>query len=205
MRMLLVHQLAASPWMNPGRWTDRPAAGVPPDAGADRWQRDQYTALLATGTGAAAAAERARAAVLAYQLFPPDHLIAAMPSLRVAPESIIVQGFRLGPLGLIAAIKVLTVFDRSQATRRRTGFSAVTVAGHPARGAITIAIVEETARQQVHVEIDSISQPGHWLARLAAPVTRALQRRSNQAILGHLQALAQGAGVDRGAADVSRA
>ena len=178
--------------MNPARWEAAPPTGVPPDAAPTAWRRDHYETVLAAGPDWAAAAERARAAVLAYRIFPPETLIAALPDLTVRPGATIVQGFRLGPLGIIAAVRVLTVFDRERDGPRRTGFSYVTLAGHPERGAMTFAVVEDGPAGVVRFEMDALSQPGHWLTRLGAPFARRLQRTTSEAALDRLRRVAQG-------------
>jgi uncharacterized protein (UPF0548 family) len=177
--------------MNPARWQTAAPTAVPTDDPAGGWRRDHDEATLAAGPARAAAAERARAALLAYRVFPPSLLVAAMPGLTVEPGATIVQGFRLGPLGVIAAARVLTVFDRDREGVRRTGFSYVTLAGHPERGAITLAIVEDERAEVVRFEIDSISRPGHWLTRLGAPLARRIQRAAIRGALDRMTAVAQ--------------
>jgi uncharacterized protein (UPF0548 family) len=178
--------------MNPARWADVQPASVEPDAAPGRWARDHYAVTLATGDARPAAAARARAAVLAYRIFPPDRLIAAMPGMTVAPGITIVQGIRLGVVGLIAAVRVVNVFDRERDGVRRTGFSYVTLAGHPERGAETFAVVDDSQRDETRFEIDAISQPGHWLARLGAPFARRVQQAATRAALDRMVALASG-------------
>jgi uncharacterized protein (UPF0548 family) len=117
-------------------------------------------------------------------------MIAALPAMTVRPGDTIVQGIRIGPLGLIAAVRVLTVFDRDHGHERHTGFSYVTLAGHPARGAITFAIVDDRHGAEARFEIDSFSQPGHWLTRLGAPVARRAQRAASEAALQQMVVLA---------------
>jgi uncharacterized protein (UPF0548 family) len=189
-RLLLAGRVAASPWMNPARWEAAPPTGAPADAASAAWRRDHYETVLAVGPERVAAAERARAAVLAYRIFPPETLIAALPDLTARPGATIVQGFRLGPLGLIAAVRVLTVFDRERDGLRRTGFSYVTLAGHPERGAMTFAVVEDA--DVARFEMDAISRPGHWLTRLGAPLARRLQRATSEAALDRLRRVARG-------------
>lgn len=193
MRLLLARHLARSPWMNPARWSHQPASVIDTAAQPDGWWRDQYDVLLTSGPGCAVAAERARAAVLAYRIFPPERLIAALPGMTVAPGAVVVQGIRLGPLGLITAVRVMTVFDRERDGQRRTGFSYVTLAGHPERGMMTCAVVEDARAGTLRFEIDALSRPGHWLTRLTAPLARRLQQASARAALAHMVAQAQAA------------
>lgn len=187
MRIVPASRLADSPWMNPARWEGRPAAAIDVDRAPHGWRRDHFRTTLATGSARRAAAESARAALLAYRIFPPALLIAAMPGLTVTPRAVIVQGFRLGPVGLIAAVRVVTVFDRDRAGSRRTGFSYVTLAGHPERGAITFAVIDDERADVARFEIDAISRPGHWLSRLGAPLARRLQRDGLRAAIHHVR------------------
>jgi uncharacterized protein (UPF0548 family) len=179
---------------------------APPDAAPDGWACDRDEIVLATGPERAVVAERARQLVLAYRIFPPTILTPALPAMTVRPSDTIVQGITLGPLGLIAAIRVTTVFDRERDGIRRTGFSYVTLGGHPERGALTSAVVDNSHTATVTFEIDSISRPGHWLIRLGRPIARRVQRASIQAALARVAALAregegssgQGAGMTKG-------
>ena len=190
MRIVPAGRIADSPWMNPACWQQRAATTIDTDSAPGRWRRDHYHTTLATGPARRAVAERARAAVLAYRIFPPHLLIAAMPEMTVTPGATIVQGFHLGPLGIIAAVRVVTVFDRKRAGGRRTGFSYVTLAGHPARGGMTFAVVDDERADVARFEIDVVSQPGHWLTLLAAPLARRLQRAGTRAALHHVRGLA---------------
>jgi uncharacterized protein (UPF0548 family) len=183
-------RVAASPWMNPARWANAAPTGGDAGAGPAGWQRDQYTTVLARGPARAAAVERALAAVLAYRIFPPERLVAALPGMRVEPGATIVQGFRLGPIGLIAAVRVVNVFDRERDGVRRAGFSYQTLAGHPARGAMTVAVVDDATADEARLELDVVSRPDGWLARLGAPVARRVQRSLTRAALARVVALA---------------
>jgi uncharacterized protein (UPF0548 family) len=130
--------------------------------------------------------------VLAYRIFPPARLIAAMPGMVVEPGATIVQGIRVGPLGLIAAVRVVNVFDRERDGVRRAGFSYITLDGHPERGAMTFAVVDDSVADEARFEMDVISQPGHWLARVGMPVTRRLQRAATRSALDRMVAVASG-------------
>jgi len=94
---------------------------------------------------------------------------------------------------VIAAVRVLTVFDREHDGVRRTGFSYVTLAGHPARGAMTFAVIEDRPVAAARFEMDVISQPGQWLTRVAAPLTRRRQQAATTAALRRMVTLAAGA------------
>lgn len=190
MRLMLARDMAQSPWMNPGRWSAVASAALEPDSDDGAWNRDHYEAVLSAGSSRAGAADRVREAVLAYRIFPPERLIAALPTMIVRPGDTIVQGIRLGPLGIIAAVRVTTVFDRERDGIRRTGLSYVTLEGHPERGAMTCAVVEELATQTARIEIDTLSRPGHWLTRLAGPFARRAQQGATRAALTRLVALA---------------
>jgi uncharacterized protein (UPF0548 family) len=191
MRIVLASHIAASPWMNPARWTDRPAIVIDSDSRPRRWRRDHYHTTLATGAARTVVAERARAAVLAYRIFPPELMIAALPDMTVAPDQVIVQGFRLGLVGVIAATRVATVFDRRRSGSRRTGFSYLTLAGHPVHGAMTFAVIEDDRAEVARFEIDTVSQPGHWLTRLTPSLVRRQQQMAARAAIAHVRRLAE--------------
>jgi uncharacterized protein (UPF0548 family) len=176
--------------MNPAGWADAPPTGVDSEVAAAGLRRDHYEVVLASGEAAAAAAERARRAVLAYRIFPPASVVAALPGMTVTPGSVVVIGVRLGPLGVIAAARVLTVFDRDRDGVRRTGFSYVTLAGHPLRGAETFAVVEDRPAAVARFEMDAVSRPDHWLTTLGAPITRLIQRTMSRAALDRMRTLA---------------
>ena len=192
MRLMPAWKVSQSPWMNPARWT----AILPATVDATSGSRDHYATVLATGPERERVARAARHLVLAYRIFPRDVLEPAMPNMTVQPGDTIVQGLRFGPIGMIAAVRVTTVFDRERDGIRRVGFSYVTLEGHPARGGMTFAVVDDPAAGSLTFEMDAISQPGHWLTRLGRPFARRAQRRSSQTALEFFAGQARATAAD---------
>jgi len=139
--------------------------GAPP-AGFDR---DRNRQPLGTGATAFAAA---RQAIRAWAMFP-------APLARIEPAGIpIVEGEVVGvvvrALGLwwLNAARIVYVIDEP----RRFGFAYGTLPGHAERGEERF-LVEWLDDDSVWYELDAFSQPGYWMARLARPLVRHLQRR----------------------------
>jgi uncharacterized protein (UPF0548 family) len=70
----------------------------------------------------------------------------------------------------------------------RRGFAYGTLPGHPERGEEAFHLVRSDSRMLL--EIVAFSRPAHPLARLGAPVARALQARANRAYLAGMRAAA---------------
>ncbi|MFL1379473.1 DUF1990 family protein [Nocardiopsis protaetiae] len=84
----------------------------------------------------------------------------------------VVLGFGVGPLRVWAPCRVLYTVDEP----RRRGFAYGTLDGHPERGE-ELFCVEHGERGEVVLSITAFSAPALWWSRLAAPLSRAVQRR----------------------------
>ena len=58
----------------------------------------------------------------------------------------------------------------------RAGFAYGTLPGHPESG-IEEFLLTRTATGEVRLDIDAVSRPAAWYARLGAPVARLVQAR----------------------------
>jgi len=109
--------------------------------------------------------------------------IAVFPGDDVADGATFALLYRL-PVGgyLTAAGRVTYVIDEPG---RRFGFAYGTLPGHPERGeeAFTVAAQDDRMR----FEITAFSRPRHPLARIAAPLTRILQRRATRGYLAAMR------------------
>lgn len=148
-----------------------PGVGATRDGGATPagFDRDHNRQLLGAGAAAFAAA---RDAIRAWRMFP-------LPLATIEPAGIPiaegeVAGVVVRALGVwfLAAARIVYVIDEP----RRFGFAYGTLPGHPEAGEERF-LVEWLADDTVWYDIDALSQPRYWAARLAYPIARRLQRR----------------------------
>ena len=148
-----------------------PCVGVTRDGGATPagYDRDRNRQLL--GTGAAAFAT-ARDAIRAWRMFPaPLATIepAGTPIAEGEVAGVIVHAFGVWFLN---AARIVYVIDEP----RRFGFAYGTLPGHAERGEERF-LIEWLTDDTVWYDLDAISRPRYWAARVAYPVARRLQRR----------------------------
>jgi uncharacterized protein (UPF0548 family) len=84
-------------------------------------------------------------------------------------------GVGLGPFRLSAPCGVVAVVDEP----RRAGFAYGTLFGHPVRGE-ELFLVEHQEGDAVVLTVRAFSRPATWWARLAGPVVRRGQARTNR-------------------------
>jgi len=133
------------------------------------FDRDHNRQLLGTGAATFAAA---RDAIRAWTMFP-------APLTRILPagvpiverEVVAVVAHAVG-LWWLNAARIVYVIDEP----RRFGFAYGTLPGHVERGEERF-LVEWLDDDSVWYDLDAFSRPGYWMARLARPLTRRLQRR----------------------------
>ena len=135
-------------------------------AGFDHDQRRQRL-----GTGAACFAA-AREAIRAWAMFPAP--LAWIEPAGIPIEVGALAGVVVRAVGLwwLNAARIVYVIDEP----RRFGFAYGTLPGHAERGEERF-LVEWLDDESVWYEIDAFSQPRYWMARLARPIARHLQRR----------------------------
>jgi uncharacterized protein (UPF0548 family) len=90
---------------------------------------------------------------------------------------------RLGPVRVIAPCRVVDVIDEPD----RYGFAYGTLPGHPERGEEAF-VIERSADGTVLFRVRAFSRPADRIARLGAPVTRAIQLRALRAYLAAMRA-----------------
>lgn len=183
---------SCEPWTRVPR--SSPLCG-PPDATIDHYEA---SAKIARGDTPAAVFARLRDRLLAYDVFPPGIVRAAIcPEGRVAAGATIVQRIGFGPLALEAAVRVIDVWDRvagdaegAPGAVRMVGFRYVTLQGHPECGVASFeARVGSTGN--VTIVLGARSRLGTWLTRLGRPFARQFQRAVTRAALRRLADLSQ--------------
>jgi uncharacterized protein (UPF0548 family) len=123
------------------------------------------------GAGAAAFAA-ARDAIGAWRMFPPPLATIEPAGLPIAEGEVAGVVLRTFGVWFLAAARIVYVIDEP----RRFGFAYGTLPGHPEAGEERF-LVEWLADDTVWYDIDAISRPRYWAARLAYPLARRLQRR----------------------------
>lgn len=98
----------------------------------------------------------------------------------VAPGSVVALVTRTMGMWLLFACRVESVIDEPD----RFGFVYATLPGHPECGyeSFVVALIGD----DVVFEIDAVSRPGIAIVRVAAPVTRVIQKRATEAYLDAL-------------------
>jgi uncharacterized protein (UPF0548 family) len=133
---------------------------------------------------------RAAEAVLRYDIFPRSVLRPSVGRTPLQAGDTVAGEHPLAPgLGVAMGARVTEVFDGPAGGAWRTGFSYVTLAGHPECGEETFA-VEKAADGTVRLVLTSWSRPGHPLSRLLAGWARRRQVRAGQAALAKATATA---------------
>jgi uncharacterized protein (UPF0548 family) len=87
-----------------------------------------------------------------------------------------------GPLRITAPCRVLRVIDEPD----RAGFAYGTLPGHPEAG-IEEFVLSRSPTGLVRLDIDAVSRPATWYARLGAPLTRLVQARITRRYLRALR------------------
>lgn len=150
-----------------------------------------YDAVGAAGAGAAPAGfaldhnrqelgrgeavfARACEALRSWRMFPAWTAIesAAHPVAPIATGDVIAVHVRALGVWWLNAARIVYTIDEP----RGFGFAYGTLPGHAERGEERF-LVEWRDDDRVWYDVRAISQPRYWAARLAHPITRALQRR----------------------------
>jgi len=185
------------------RWRSR-AAWPGTEAGpGPRDRLDQYVREVARAAPGSPAAEgphaRAAAAILRYDVFPPELAVRVVEREPVREGDVVGLRYRLGPgLDLFFASRVVEVFDAPAEGVHRTGFRYRTLEGHPELGEETFSVETELASGIVRVALRAWSRPGTLLSRLGAPIARRLQVGASEAGAARLAAIARGSASEGG-------
>jgi uncharacterized protein (UPF0548 family) len=143
-------------------WT---RSGGEPPRGFDRDHNRQQL-----GIGAAAFAAGCDA-IRAWQMFPPPLATIEPAGLPIAEGEVAAVVARALGVWFLNAARIVYVIDEP----RRFGFAYGTLPGHVEAGEERF-LVEWRDDDAVWYDLDAISRPRYWGARLAYPVTRRLQR-----------------------------
>ncbi|MBL7502577.1 DUF1990 domain-containing protein [Frankia sp. CNm7] len=136
-----------------------------PDLGATRaelpagYRHLRWAAPLGHGR---AVFEAAAAAVLEWRMHRDAGLEVAATSTRAEVGGTVVLWLGRGPLGLLAACRVVWVLDETD----RSGFAYGTLPGHPERGEEAF-VVERAADDAVRFTVTAFSRPGGLWPTLA--------------------------------------
>jgi uncharacterized protein (UPF0548 family) len=135
----------------------------------DGYDRDRNRQLLGTGEPAFTAA---RAAIRAWRMFPPPLATIEPAGIPIAPGEVAGVVVRAFGVWFLNAARIVYVIDEP----RRFGFAYGTLPGHAERGEERF-LVEWLADDTVWYDLDAVSRPRYWAARVAYPLARRLQRR----------------------------
>lgn len=126
--------------------------------------------------------EAARRAIRSWTMFDVGW-VELVPTRPPSPKPDLAVGllFHLAGTWWLSACRVVYLIDETT-SRRRFGFAYGTLPGHVARGEERF-LVEQEDDGTVWYDLSSFSRPRHPLARLASPVTRAMQKRFGHASL----------------------
>jgi uncharacterized protein (UPF0548 family) len=138
---------------------------------------------------------RAAAAILCYDIFPPN---LVRPVLRRRPvqvgDTVGICYHQAPGIDLFLAARVVACFDEPSGGAWRTGFTYRTLVGHPEYGEETFSVEKDLATGRVIVALRSWSRPGTLLALVFAPWVRWQQLRAGRAAVEHLARLAAAQG-----------
>lgn len=172
------------------RWRDRPFVDV---TRTGREHEDVYERDVGTEPPGAPGPvfRRAQAAILAYSIFPPSLVAGVLDRQPVAVgDAVGVHFLRFRVVRLFFAARVIEVFDVVEGDWARAGFTYRTLVGHPELGEETFSVEKHLATGRVRVALRSWSRPGTRLARMFAPLVRAMQVHASHRALDHLAAVA---------------
>ena len=105
-------------------------------------------------------------------MFPPPLATVEPAGIPIAEGETAVVLVRAFGLWFVNAARIVYVIDEP----RRFGFAYGTLPGHAERGEERF-LVEWLSDDSVWYDLDALSRPRYWAARLAYPLTRHLQHR----------------------------
>jgi uncharacterized protein (UPF0548 family) len=123
------------------------------------------------GRGAGAFA-RAKDAIRGWRMFPAPWTAIGAPLPPIAAGEPVAVAIRIAGVWWLNAARIAYTIDEP----RRFGFAYGTLPGHAECGEERFS-VEWLADDTIWYDLRAFSRPRHWLARVGAPATRALQRR----------------------------
>jgi uncharacterized protein (UPF0548 family) len=115
--------------------------------------------------------------------------VRVVPHSRPAEGVVVTLAFQVGPAYVIAPCRVVLVVDDPD----RVGFVYGTLPGHPECGEESF-MVERAPDGTTRFAITAFSKPAEITARLAAPISREIQRRVTDRYLDGLSMASRGSG-----------
>lgn len=130
---------------------------------------------------------KAREAIRQWQMFPPPLAVIEPAGIPIEVGEIAGVVIHVFGLWFLNAARIVYVIDEP----RRFGFAYGTLPGHVERGEERF-LVEWLPGDTVVYTIVAFSQPRYWMARLAKPIARRLQRRFVRMSKARMRELANG-------------
>ncbi|MEX2175033.1 MAG: DUF1990 domain-containing protein [Pirellulaceae bacterium] len=131
------------------------------------WKLDRQRVLLGHGKDVFAAASQA---IRDWKMFPREMTQVFWPNSPQQPGDTVAVLYRARPFFLWMLMPARVVYRVDE--RRRFGFAYGTLADHPERGEERFAVEWNERDDSVWYDLLALSQPAHWLARLAYPYAR---------------------------------
>lgn len=154
----------ALPYSYPGVGATRDDGPAPPG-----YDHDRNHEVLGRGEAVFAAA---REGIRRWQMFPSSLAAIEPAGVPIAEGEVAAVVIHVFGVWFLNAARIIYVIDEP----RRFGFAYGTLPGHAERGEERF-LVEWRPDDTVVYTIVAFSQPRYWLARLAKPIARSLQRR----------------------------
>ena len=138
---------------------------------------------------------KAKEAIKTWKMFPPTMVQLYWPDAPIEKSTVVAALFRAALLWSLNPCRILYIVDELSKTEdspiEKFGFAYGTLKDHLERGEERFLVEHHLEDDSVWYEIYVISQPRHWLARLAYPVVRYQQRRfrilSGQAMKNYVE------------------
>lgn len=129
--------------------------------------------------------KRAIDTLKSYKIYPSHKIEAFLCGGRETLQegTTIIHRFMFGPLVWEAGVKILEVFDELTSEGHTSGFSYVTLAGHPARGIRRFSVRRKSGRSYIRIKIDSWVKPGHWFTAAFWPFIWLSMRKADEKAL----------------------
>jgi len=108
--------------------------------------------------------ERAKAAVRAWRMFPPENTQLCWPEAPIEQGVDVAILIRSIGLWFLNACRIVSVVDESEGKMRRFGFAYGTLPRHLAAGEERFLVEWDQTSDEVHYDLLVYSRPRHWIA-----------------------------------------
>lgn len=125
----------------------------------------------------AEAFERAKRAIRQWRMFPPKMLELYWPEVAIEEGNTVGVLIRCLGIWTFHVCRIVYVVDESGGPVERFGFAYGTLARHFERGEERFIVEWDRRDNRVWYEVRMFCRPANWLARIADPIVRRLQRR----------------------------